>query len=144
MRKLTLTILLALLFAFGLTACGGGDEEAADGGGDSSTSSVGDAARGEELFNQNPIGAAGAPGCGTCHSLEPGVVIVGPSQSDVGARAETAVEGMSAEEYLRESIVDPEAHLAEGFGSGLMHPTYGEDLTNSQINDLVAFLLTLK
>ncbi|GJM41557.1 MAG: hypothetical protein DHS20C20_18390 [Ardenticatenaceae bacterium] len=143
MRKLTLTILLALLFAFGLTACGGGDEEPADGGGE--TGSVGDAARGEELFNDSIIGAASAPGCITCHSLEPDVVVVGPSQADVGARAATAIEGMSAEDYLRESIVDPDAHLAEGFDSpGLMHQTYGEELTNTQINDLIAFMLTLK
>ena len=141
MRKLTLTILLALLFAFGLTACGGGEEEAADSG---DSGAVGDAARGEELFNQTIIGAASAPGCITCHSLEPGVVVVGPSQADVGARAETAVEGMSAEEYLRQSIVDPNAHLAEGFGPDLMHQTYGEELTNTQINDLVAYMLTLK
>lgn len=142
MRKLTLTILLALLFAFGLTACGGGEEEAADSGGDSGA--VGDAANGERLFNESIIGAASAPGCITCHSLEPGVVVVGPSQADVGSRAETAVEGMSAEEYLRESIVDPNAHLAEGFAADLMHQTYGEELTNTQINDLVAFMLTQK
>lgn len=142
MRKLTLTIFLVLLFSFALTACGGGDDEPAASGGE--TSSAGDAANGERLFNESIIGAASAPGCITCHSLEPGVVIVGPSQSDVGARAETAVEGMSAEEYLRQSIVEPNAHLAEGFGPDLMHQTYGEELTNTQINDLVAFMLTLK
>ena len=142
MRKLTLTILLMLLFSFALAACGGGGDEPAESGGE--TSSVGDAANGERLFNENVIGAASAPGCITCHSLEPGVVLVGPSQSDVGARAETAVEGLTAEEYLRQSIEEPDAHIAEGFSEGLMHPTYGEELTNTQINDLVAFMLTLK
>ncbi|MBK7897056.1 MAG: cytochrome c [Candidatus Promineifilaceae bacterium] len=142
MRKLTLTILLALLFAFGLAACGGGDEEAAESGSDSGA--VGDAANGERLFNESIIGAASAPGCITCHSLEPGVVIVGPSQSDVGARAETAIEGMSAEDYLRQSIVEPNAHIAEGYTPDVMYQNFGEELTNSQINDLVAFMLTLK
>jgi cytochrome c551/c552 len=141
MRKLTLTILMILLFSFALTACGGGDEPAESGG---ESGAVGDAANGERLFGESIIGAASAPGCITCHSLEPGVVIVGPSQSDVGARAETAVAGMSAEEYLRQSIVEPNAHLAEGFGPDLMHQTYGEELTNTQINDLVAYMLTLK
>ena len=141
MRKLSLTILLALLLSFALVACGGGDDTESSGG---ESSSVGDAANGERLFNQQIIGSASAPGCITCHSLEPGVVVVGPSQSDVGARAETAIEGMTAEEYLRQSIVEPDAHIAEGFDPGLMYQNFGEELTNSQINDLVAFMLTLK
>ena len=142
MRKITLTIILLLLFSFAVTACGGGGDEAAESGGE--TGSVGNAENGERLFNESIIGAASAPGCITCHSLEPGVVIVGPSQSDVGARAETAVAGMSAEEYLRQSIEEPNAHIAEGFTEGVMYQTYGEELTNTQINDLVAFMLTLK
>ena len=113
MRKLTLAFLMVLLLAFALSACGGGSEEAAESGGDSGA--VGDAANGERLFNESIIGSASAPGCITCHSLEPDVVIVGPSQSDVGARAETegAALGMSAEEYLRQSIVEPDANIAE-------------------------------
>lgn len=142
MRKLTLTIALLLLLSLGLAACGGGGDEPEAGGGE--TSSVGDAANGERLFNESIIGAASAPGCITCHSLEPGVVIVGPSHSDIGARAETAVEGMSAEDYLRQSIVEPNAHITEGYTEGVMYQNYGEELTNTQINDLVAFLLTQK
>ena len=141
MRKLTLTIVLLLLLSFALAACGGGDEEPAEGG---ETSSVGNVANGERLFKEQIIGAGSAPGCISCHSLEPGVVLVGPSQSDVGARAETAIEGMSAEDYLRQSIVEPDAHIAEGFTEGVMYQNFGEELTNTQINDLVAFMLTLK
>ena len=139
MRKLTLTIFLLLLLSFGLAACGGGGDEPEAGG---ETSSVGNAANGERLFNETIIGSASAPGCITCHSLEQGVVIVGPSHSDIGARAETAVEGMSAEDYLRQSIVEPNAHITEGYTEGVMYQNYGEELTNSQINDLVAFMLT--
>lgn len=141
MRKLTLTLILLLLLSVGLVACGGG-EEAAESGGE--TSSVGNVENGERLFNESIIGTASAPGCITCHSLEPGVVIVGPSHSDIGTRAETAVPGMSAEDYLRQSIVEPNAHITEGYTEGVMYQTFGEELTNSQINDLVAFLLTLK
>ena len=141
MRKLTFTILILLLLSFGLAACGGGDEPAESGG---ESGSVGDAANGERLFNESIIGAASAPGCITCHSLEPGVVLTGPSHSDIGARAETAVEGLSPEDYLRQSIVEPNAHITEGYTEGVMHQTYGEELTNTQINDLVAFMLSLK
>ena len=144
MRKLILPFLLMLLLSLALVACGGdGDSDDSDAGG-GETSSVGDAANGERLFNQTVIGAASAPGCITCHSLEPGVVIVGPSHSDVGTRAETAVPGMSAEDYLRQSIVEPNAHITEGYTEGVMYQNFGEELTNTQINDLVAFLLTLK
>ncbi len=143
MRKLNLALLLMLLLSLALVACGGGgDEPEAGGGGE--TSSVGDAANGERLFNESIIGAASAPGCITCHSLEPGVVIVGPSHSDIGTRAETAVPGMSPEDYLRQSIEEPNAHITEGYTEGVMYQNFGEELTNSQINDLVAFMLTLK
>ena len=136
MRKLMFTILL-LLIAVALVACGGG--EAAK----SEPEPVGNAENGERLFNETTIGTA-APGCITCHSLEPGVTMVGPSQSDVGARAETAVPGVTAEEYLRQSILEPNAHIAEGFVEGVMYQNYAQDLSSSQIDDLVAFMLTLK
>ncbi len=142
MSKKILLTMLVLVLAVMLAACGGGggDEAASDGGG----SPVGDAARGEELYNQQVIGSASAPGCITCHSLEEGVVLVGPSHAGVGARAATYVEGMSAEEYLRESIVDPDAHIVEGFTEGVMYQNYATELQARDINDLVAYLLTLQ
>ncbi|MCA9896727.1 MAG: hypothetical protein KC433_00980, partial [Anaerolineales bacterium] len=68
------------------------------------------------------------------------------SQSDVGARAETegAALGISAEEFLRQSIVEPNAQITDGFTADVMYQNFGEELTNTQINDLVAFMLTLK
>lgn len=143
MRKLTLTILLMLLFSFSLAACSGGGEST-ESGGETAPEPVGDAANGERLFNESTIGAASAPGCATCHALEADVIKVGPSLFDVGSRAETAVASISAEAYLRQSIEEPNAHVAEGFVEGIMYQNYAEGLTNSQINDLIAFMLTLK
>lgn len=108
---------------------------------EAATDGVGDPASGEALFKQSMI--AGAPGCSTCHSLQPGVRMVGPSMADAGTVA-AAVEGMSAEAYLRESIVEPDAQVTEGFTPGLMFQDYGDRLSQEQINDLVAFLLTQK
>jgi len=51
---------------------------------------------------------------------------------------------MTAEEYLKESIITPNAHVTEGFTAGVMYQNYGKDLTEQEINDLVAYLLTLK
>lgn len=134
MRKTFFILLLVLALA--LVACGGGGDETAD-------SSVGSASRGETLFNQATIGSASAPGCVTCHSLEEGVVIVGPSQYALATRAAGRVAGQSAEEYLHESIVEPNAYIVEGFDSGVMYQTYGEELSEQDINDLVAYMLTL-
>ena len=123
-----------------LAACGGGDTS--DGGQAEAVS--GDPGRGETLFNQSSIGSASASGCMTCHSLEEGVTLVGPSLAGVAARAPERVPELSAEEYLRQSIVEPNAYVVEGFSEGLMYQNYGRELTDQQIADLVAFLLTLE
>ena len=83
-RKVLLTMLVLALVMF-LAACGGGGDEAATEGGGST--SVGDAANGKELYEQTVIGSASAPGCITCHSLEPDVVLVGPSHAGLAGRS---------------------------------------------------------
>jgi cytochrome c553 len=133
-RSILFVVTLILLGAL-LAACGGGGGES---GGD------GDATRGKEMYNQTVIGPSAAPGCVTCHSLEPGKTLVGPSHAGIAADAETAVEGKSAEEYLKESITTPDAHVTEGFTAGVMYQNYGKDLSEQEINDLVAYMLTLK
>ena len=141
MYKKALLVILVLGMVFLLAACGGGGgEEAAEG----EVVAIGDVARGQELYNQVTIGPNAAPGCITCHSLEEGVVLVGPSHAGLANRAGDYVEGMSAEEYLRESIVEPNAHIVEGFTPDVMYQNYAEDLQARDINDLVAYLLTLE
>ncbi|WP_374687711.1 cytochrome c family protein [Promineifilum sp.] len=88
---------------------------------------AGDAAAGEQRFHDDA-------GCGACHSLEPGV---GPSLAGVAARA-----GAPAEAYILESIVDPSAHVVEGYGDGTMPANFGQRLSAQQLADLVAFLMT--
>jgi cytochrome c2 len=137
-KKMLLTMLLLTLLL--LAACGGGGDTAESGGG----SSVGDAVHGEELYNQVTIGSASAPGCVTCHSMEPDVVLVGPSHAGLAGRAGTYKEGVSAEDYLRESITDPDAHVVEGFAAGVMIQSYATDLKANEVNDLIAYMMTLK
>jgi len=143
MNKKMLLIVLVMGFALLLTACGGGGGEAQSGGGDEDANAAA-VANGEKLYNQTVIGSNSAPGCVTCHSLEPDVVITGPSHAGLANRAGNYQEGMSAEEYLRESIVDPDAHIVDGFTAGVMYQNFGEDLRANEINDLVAYMLTLK
>ncbi len=144
MRKFSFLFLLVLALSLFLAACGGGGSETASDEAAVAPRSGGDAARGEELYKQPVIGENSAPGCNTCHSLDEGVVLVGPSHAGMGTRAETAVPGQSAEDYLRESITNPNAHVTEGYAQGVMYPNYGTDLTEQEINDLVAFLLSLQ
>ncbi|MDR9450245.1 MAG: hydrogenase iron-sulfur subunit [Acidimicrobiia bacterium] len=101
-----------------------------------------DPAAGRDLFLDTRIGAN--TGCRICHSLEPGQRLVGPSLAGVGRAAETRVPGLTAEEYLRRSIVEPDAYLVEGFQPGAMLPDVAEVLTEQQLDDLVAFLMTLR
>ena len=94
MRKATLFVVVGLMVAvLALAACGGGgggaSQPAASGG-------AGDAAAGKALFAQTVIGSN--PGCVTCHSLEAGKTLVGPSMAGIAGRAGSAVSGQSAEQ----------------------------------------------
>jgi len=132
MRKTVYFILLAVL-ALTVVACGGGGADSGSGA---------DVAAGENLFASTVIGAQ--PGCITCHSLTPGETIVGPSMAGIASRAGSRVPGQSAEEYIRESILLPDAHLVEDFPAGTMPQVWGEELSNEQVDQLVAYLLTLQ
>jgi mono/diheme cytochrome c family protein len=132
MRKaLFALVILALLAA----ACGGGGASQPA----SSSKAGGDANAGKELFARPVLGTS--PGCITCHSLEPGKTLVGPSLAGIAGRAGNTVAGQSAEQYLRQSITEPDAHVAKGFQKGLMLKV---QLTDAQVSDLTAYLLTLK
>jgi len=139
-----LLLTLALVFSLGLAACGGEDADEDDDNapapvttqapaeGTADTALVGDAGRGETLFGDN--------GCGGCHAVTSEDVIAGPALKNVADTAATRVEGMGAEEYLRQSMVDPQAHVVEGFETQM--PSYAQ-LPEQDITDLVAYLMTL-
>jgi mono/diheme cytochrome c family protein len=128
MQKVAVVSTLVLVVV--LAACGGA---AAPSGG------AGDAAAGKEVFANET-----APACGSCHSLKAGVTLVGPSLANIGAQAGSMEAGKSDEQYLRESITDPNAFVVEGFPANVMPTVYGSQLTSKQIDDLVAYLLSLK
>lgn len=101
-----------------------------------------DPVAGEQLYYETSLGTNAA--CRICHSLQPGVTLVGPSFAGVAARAATRVPGMTAEEYLYQSITNPDAYVVEGFPASQMVPNLAEILTEEQIADLIAFLMTLE
>lgn len=103
---------------------------------------ISSAEAGESLYYESTLGVN--TGCRVCHSLDPGVVIIGPSFDGVATAAKTRVPGLTAEEYLRQSIVDPDAFVVHGFDAGVMLQNFNETLSDDEIDNLVAFLLTFE
>jgi hypothetical protein len=46
-------------------------------------------------------------------------------------------------DLLRESILSPDAYIEQGFEAGLMYQGYADLLGASDVDDLVAYLITL-
>jgi cytochrome c551/c552 len=78
-------------------------------------------------------------GCTSCHSIA-GVSTtgqIGPNLTGLADRAGNRVEGLEAGDYIRQSVLDPEAFVVDGF-SPLM-PTL--PLDTEELDALVEFLL---
>jgi mono/diheme cytochrome c family protein len=73
-------------------------------------------------------------GCAACHTFE-----AAGSTGKTGPNLDQSLQGKD-EDYVRESIVDPDAEIASGFQPGVMPKNYGQQLDSKQIADLVAFL----
>lgn len=107
-------------------------------------------ALGESLFH------SASPPCAACHSTAPGVNMAGPSLAGITALAEKAIasgtykgEAKDAAGFIRESITHPSTYLEPGDmysagGTSFMPDTYAKSLTPEQVDQLVAYLSTLK
>ncbi len=102
----------------------------------------GDPIKGQEHFEtvRSEVNFA----CITCHYANSESQLIGPGLLNIGTRAETRVAGESAYEYLHQSIVDPSAFVVSGFPDQLMPQTYKDLWTEEEINDIIAYLMTLK
>lgn len=91
--------------------------------------------------------------CTACHIDAP----TGPAwlptadQPGIGDRAATRITeptytgaASTPEQYLLESIVDPNVYVVDGFAANIMPQTYGDNLTSQDVADVIAYLLTLK
>ncbi len=86
---------------------------------------------GKALFTAN--------GCNGCHTFKPAGAKgkVGPDLDKLAEEARRA--GRPLEEFIRESIVNPNAYVEPGYPKGLMPGTYG-GLPQAQLDALVKFL----
>jgi cytochrome c2 len=101
----------------------------------------GDPAAGEVLFVTFQAQANFA--CNSCHHAASEDRLIGPGLLHVGQRAATRVEGQSAEEYLRNSILHPNDYVVPDYPANLMPLVYVDIFTEEEVNNLVAYLLTL-
>jgi cytochrome c oxidase subunit II len=89
-------------------------------------------------------------GCRSCHSID-GTKIVGPSWKDLCTGTAHLADGSSVavdEAYLRESILNPNAKVVQGFAPGLMpaqfiDPVSKKPISDDQIGDIIAYMNSL-
>jgi mono/diheme cytochrome c family protein len=84
-------------------------------------------------------GHGGLPACSTCHTLDDSRLI-GPGLRGIGSRA--SQHGPNEKDYSYNSIVQPGAYVVQGYDN-VMPPNYVTSLSDQQIQDLIAYLLTL-
>ncbi len=92
------------------------------------------AAEGEQLFY--------SAGCVACHAVD--TVLVGPALGNLFGEETTLDNGEKVkvdEAYLRESILDPNAKIVEGF-VGAMPPFEGM-LSDAQVSSLIEYIKSL-
>jgi mono/diheme cytochrome c family protein len=89
----------------------------------------GDAAAGKQVFESQ--------GCSGCHTFKPAgsTGTTGPDLDKLPQYAKAANQPL--DEFVHDSIQDPNKYTEKGFPSGVMPPWSGDD---KQLADLVAFL----
>ena len=102
---------------------------------------VGDAANGEKIFR---TGVADAPPCIGCHRVSEGGfgLSLAPKLIGIAARAGDRIEGFTAEAYIQDSILHPQHFVVPGYHVS-MYPDYAQHLSEQDVADLVAYLMTL-
>jgi cytochrome c551/c552 len=120
----------------GTTTSGSTSTAATTKGGSTTSSGGGDAAAGKTVFASS--------GCGSCHTFAPAnsTGTIGPDLDKAPAQDAKADHNMALAAFIKESITAPDAYVAKGFSKGLMPKTFGSSLSKTQLNDLVAFILS--
>ena len=81
--------------------------------------------------------------CGACHTIS-GVTegLVGPELTHIGSAAAGRKAGMSARDYIRESIEDPAGFVVDGFPA-VMPPDIAR-IIGDDLESLLAYLESLR
>jgi mono/diheme cytochrome c family protein len=73
-------------------------------------------------------------GCAACHTLS-----AAGAKGTVGPDLDTALKGKDPQ-FIRQSILDPNAEIASGYQPGIMPENFKQTLSKKQLDDLVALL----
>ena len=85
-------------------------------------------------------------GCVGCHS-DTGVRLVGPTWLGIFGRQTLLTDGsivIADENYLRNSIINTNDQIVDGFTANIMPQNYADLLTDEQISDLIEYMKSLK
>lgn len=93
--------------------------------------------RGRTVFNT--VGQ-----CATCHSIDGSERATGPGLKGIAAWVAEQHPDREVVEFLHESIVEPDAVVFENWSPDLMPENYETLLTTQQIDDVIAYMLTLE
>jgi hypothetical protein len=90
------------------------------------------------------------PRCTSCHriSTQGNARGAGPSLNGLKDRAGDRVPGLSARDYVKQSILDPSAHVVDECPTGecvdVMYGFYADKLEDGELDILVNYLLSLE
>ena len=90
--------------------------------------------RGQQVYRQKS--------CASCHQIGGDGGTVGPPLTHIGTVAASRKPGASAEDYIRESLLDPGAYVVPGFPDTMPRGLV-RDMSQEDFDDLVLFLLRL-
>ena len=99
-------------------------------GGGQTGQPAGNPGAGKQIFT-----TTAQPTCSTCHTLQEA-----GATGNVGPNLDDVLKGKDAA-FIHESIVNPNAQIAQGYQAGIMPQNFGQQLNDQQLADLVAFLL---
>jgi cytochrome c oxidase subunit 2 len=111
----------------------GGSSTPTSGGSSSGGAVAGDANAGKAVF--------ASAGCSGCHTLAQA-----GATGTVGPNLDTAIKGDAGSTplaaFIKESIVDPDKVIAKGYTAGVMPTNFGSSLSSTDIDNLVALIMS--
>lgn len=105
----------------------------------------GDPANGQKLATvQGCIGCHVSTNTGPAWAASAGVPGIGERAATRFTQPDYTGNATTPEQYLLESIVQPNAYVVEGYPENLMPGNYGQTMTAQDAADLIAYMLSIK